>query len=112
LLSDLGFKVVRKEDLRPTMMVEFKVRYLKDETELEFLAREEHKGWVNARKSAGRRSGPAKNDYLKRDPLLVKYKNLKSREKEAARETIRRIPYYFEHLEYKIVRAKRGKLKL
>jgi hypothetical protein len=42
----------------------------------------------------------------------MKYKNLKSREKEMARETIRRIPDYFEHLEYKIVRGKRAVLKI
>jgi hypothetical protein len=108
MLSNLGFKVVRKEDLRPTMMVEFKIRYIKDENELEFLAEEEHKGWVKARKSAGWKSGSLQNEYFKRDPLLMKYKNLKSREKETARETIRRIPDYFEHLEYKIVRGKRG----
>jgi hypothetical protein len=112
MVSNLGFKVVRKEDLRPTMMVEFKIRYIRDENELEFLAGEEHKGWVKARKSAGWRSGLLRNDYLKRDPYLVKYKNLKSREKESARETIRCIPDYFEHLEYKIVRGKRGVLKL
>lgn len=112
MVSNLGFKVVRKEDLRPTMMVEFKIRYVRDENELEFLTEEEHKGWVKARKSAGWRSGSLRNDYLKRDPQLVKYKNLKSREKEPARETIRRIPDYFEHLEYKIVRGKRGVLKL
>jgi hypothetical protein len=112
MLSNLGFRVVRKEDLRPTMMVEFKMRYIKDTNELEFLAQEEHKGWVKARRSAGWRTGSLRNDYLKRDPHLVKYKNLKSREKETARETIRHIPDYFEHLDYKIVRAKRTKLNL
>ena len=112
MLSNVGFKVVRKEDLRPTMMVEFKIRYIKDENELEFLAVEEHKGWVKARKSAGWRSGSLRNDYLKKDPHLVKYRNLRAREKEIARETIRRIPEYFEHLDYKIVRGKRSKLKL
>ena len=112
MLSDLGFKVVRKEDLRPTMMVEFKMRYLKDTDELEFLAREEHLGWAKARNRAGWRKGSLRNDYLKLDPHLMKYKNLKSREKEKYRNTIQFIPDYFEKLNFKIVRAKRGNLKL
>jgi hypothetical protein len=112
MLSALGFRVVRKEDPRPTMMVEFKMRYIKDTDELEFLAGEEHRGWTQARKKAGWRKGSLRNDYLKRDPFLVKYKNLKSREKEKYRNTIQYIPDYFEKLNYKIVRGKRGKLKL
>ena len=111
-LSGLGFMVVRKEDLRPTMMVEFKMRYIKDANELEYLANEEHSGWTKAKRRAGWRKGSTRNDYLKRDPHLVKYKNLKSRDKEKDRETIRQIPDYFEHLNYKIVRAKRNKLNL
>ncbi len=112
MLSALGFKVVRKEDLRPKMMAEFKMRYIKDDSELEFLAAEEHTGWVKARKKTGWKKGTEHNDYYKKDPRLVKYKNLKSREKEPSRETIRHIPDYFEHMEYKIVRGKRMKLKL
>jgi hypothetical protein len=111
-LSGLGFMVVRKEDLRPTMMVEFKMRYIKDANELEYLANEEHSGWTKAKRRAGWRKGSTRNDYLKRDPHLVKYKNLKSRDKEKDRDTIRQIPDYFEHLNYKIVRAKRNKLNL
>ena len=112
MLSAMGFKVVRKEDLRPTMMVEFKMRFIKDADELEFLAGEEHRGWTGARKKAGWRKSSLRNDYLKRDPDLVKYKNLKSREREKFRNTIQYIPDYFEKLNYKIVRAKRSKLKL
>ena len=112
MLSALGFKVVRKEDLRPKMMVEFKMRYIKDDNELEFLAAEEHTGWVKARQKTGWKKGAEHNDYYKKDPRLAKYKNLKAREKEPSRDTIRHIPDYFEHLEYKIVRGKRMKLKL
>jgi hypothetical protein len=112
MLSALGFKVVRKEDLRPKMMVEFKMRYIKDENELEYLAEEEHTGWVKARKMTGWKKGTVLNDYYKRDPRLVKYKNLKAREKEYSRDTIRHIPDYFENLDFKIVRGKRMKLKL
>jgi hypothetical protein len=111
MISALGFKVVRKEDLRPAMMVEFKMRYIKDSNELEVLAKEEHKGWAEARREAGWKTGSTRNDYLKKDPYLVKYKNLKSREKEKDRNTIEWIPDYFEKLNYKIIRAKRGKLK-
>jgi hypothetical protein len=112
LITGLGFKVVRKEDLRPTMMVEFKIRYIKDANELEVLAEEEHRGWTEARYRAGWRNGSQRNDYLKRDPHLVDYTKLKSRDREKDQNTIRNIPEYFEHLDYKIVRAKRGKLKL
>ena len=112
LISGLGFKVVRKEDPRPPMMVEFKVRYIKDANELEVLAKEEHKGWTEARHRAGWRKGSERNDYLKRDPQLVDYTKLKSRDKEKDRNTIQLIPDYFDHLNYKIVRAKRGKFKL
>ena len=112
MLSALGFKVVRKEDLRPKMMVEFKMRYIKDDNELEFLAAEEHTGWVKARQKTGWKKGAEHNDYYKKDPRLAKYKNLKAREKEPSRDTIHHIPDYFEHLEYKIVRGKRMKLKL
>jgi hypothetical protein len=112
MLRELSFKVVRKEDLRPAMMVEFKMRYIKDEAELEVLAKEEHRGWTEARRLAGWRTGTLRNDYLKKDPRLVKYKNLKSRDKEKGRNTIEWIPDYFDKLDYKIIRAKRGKLKL
>ena len=111
-LSGLGFMVVRKEDLRPTMMVEFKMRYIKDTNELEYLANEEHSGWTKAKQRAGWRKGAIRNEYLKKDPSLVKYKNLKSRDKERDRNTIQFIPDYFEKLNYKIVRAKRSKLNL
>jgi len=112
MLSAVGFKVVRKEDLRPTMMVEFKMRYIKDTDELEYLAREEHLGWTRARKKIGWRKGIIRTDYLKKDPHLAKYNNLKSRDKEKYRNTIQFIPDYFDKLDYKVVRGKRGKLKL
>jgi hypothetical protein len=112
MLSALGFKVVRKEDLRPKMMVEFKMRYIKDDNELEFLAAEEHSGWVKARKKNGWKTGAVPNIYYKKDPRLVKYKNLKARDKEPYKDTIRHIPDYFENLDFKIVRGKRMKLKL
>jgi len=112
LISGLGFKVVRKEDLRPTMMVEFKIRYIKDANEIEVLAKEEHRGWTEARHRAGWRKGSLRNDYLKKDPHLVEYTKLKSRDMEKDRNTISNIPDYFEHLNYKIVRGKRSKLKL
>lgn len=108
LITGLGFKVVRKEDLRPTMMVEFKIRYIKDTNELELLAKEEHRGWADAKYRAGWRKGSQRNDYLKQDPNLVDYTKLKSRDMEKDRNTIRNIPEYFEHLDYKIVRAKRS----
>jgi hypothetical protein len=112
LITGLGFKVVRKEDLRPTMMVEFKIRYIKDTNELEVLAKEEHRGWTEARHRAGWRKGSLRNDYLKKDPHLVEYTKLKSRDMEKDRNTISNIPDYFEHLDYKIVRGKRTKLNL
>ncbi len=112
LITGLGFKVVRKEDLRPTMMVEFKIRYIKDTNELEVLAKEEHRGWTEAKHRAGWRKGSLRNDYLKKDPHLVEYSKLKSRDMEKDRNTIQLIPDYFEKLNYKIVRAKRSKLKL
>ncbi|MCK5465095.1 MAG: hypothetical protein KAI95_18840, partial [Bacteroidales bacterium] len=112
LITGLGFKVVRKEDLRPTMMVEFKIRYIKDANEIEVLAKEEHRGWTEARHRAGWRKGSLRNDYLKKDPHLVEYSKLKSRDMEKDRNTISNIPDYFEHLDYKIVRGKRTKLNL
>jgi len=112
LISGLGFKVVRKEDPRPPMMVEFKVRYIKDANELEALAKEEPRGWTEARHRAGWRNGSLRNDYLKKDPNLTEYTKLKSRDKEKDRNTIQFIPDYFEKLDYKVVRGKRGKLKL
>ena len=112
MLNAVGFKVVRKEDLRPKMMVEFKMRYIKDDNELEFLATEEHRGWVKAKRMTGWKKGIEYNEYYKRDPRLVKYSNIKARDKEPSRDTIRQIPDYFEHLDYKLVRGKRMKLKL
>jgi hypothetical protein len=112
MLNVLGYKAVRNKDPRPSMMVEFKIRFIKDTNELEFLAKEEHKGWTKARKRAGWRKGIIRNDYFKRDPRLVKYKDLKAGEKEEVRNTIRNMPDYFEQLNYKIVRAKRTKLNL
>jgi hypothetical protein len=112
ILGAVGFKVVRKEDLRPTMLVEFKMRYIKDTDELEYLAREEHLGWTKTRKKIGWRKGIQLNEYFKKDPHLAKYKNLKSRDKEIFRNTIQFIPDYFEKLDYKVVRGKRSKLKL
>ena len=112
MLKELGFKVVRNNDPRPSMMVEFKIRYIKDTDELEFLAKEEHRGWIKARKRAGWSKATIRNDYFKKDPRLAKYKNLKSKEKEKDRNTILNIPAYFDHLNFKIVRAKRTKLNL
>lgn len=112
LITSQGFKVVRKEDLRPTMMVEFKIRHIKDTNELEVMAKEEHRGWTDARYRAGWRKGSQRNDYLKKDPNLVDYTKLNSRDKEKDRNTIQFIPDYFEKLNYKIVRSKRNKLNL
>ncbi len=112
MMNVLGYKAVRNKDPRPSMMAEFKIRFIKDPEELEFLAKEVHRGWTKAVKKAGWRTGAIRNDYYKKDPRLVKFKDLKASDKEQVRNTIRSIPDFFEQLNYKIVRAKRNKLNL
>jgi hypothetical protein len=94
------FMLIPETDLKSKMLNEALVEFddfLKDNNSLENLAEEEHKGWMEARKSANWIRG-ARSDYHKTHNCLVAYKDLdkgitepdKQKEKNKDRNTIRK----------------------
>ena len=102
MLNDEGFKVVPKEDPRPSAMDMFAKQYIDDQDQLEMLSEKEHRGWLEARKMAGWNKG-SRNDYFKTHPCFMNYNDLEPADKEKDRSTIRIIPEFFEHSRFKII---------
>ena len=78
----------------------FKTKIIDNNTELEKMAKKEHQGWKEAREEAGwQNKGKIRSDFLKYHPSLLD----EDPEKMKDINTIKKIPVFFEHPEFKII---------
>ena len=95
----IGYRVVRKEDLRGNPISSF------TDKEIEVLAQMEHLRWCASKWLAGWKCGPKKDDQAMTHPCLVPWEDLSEAERDKDREPVRRVHEYLDKLGYVVAES-------